>query len=277
MSEQWFERDPLWFKRAVFYEVYVRGFFDGNGDGNGDLRGLIEKLDYLQELGVDCLWLMPDLRVAPEGRRLRHRRLSPRSIRRSAPSTTSRVPDAGRPRAACASSPTSSSTTRRIRHPWFQEARRDPLARSATTTSGATPTSTTRRRASSSAIPSRPTGPGTRRAASTTGIASSAISPTSTTTIPTSRTRNARRHGVSGSTAASTASASTPCPTSIEREGTNCENLPETHDFLKDIAPIRRPRTTPGRSCWPRPTSGPTTCSPTSATATSSTWPSTSR
>ncbi len=51
--------DPLWYRDAIFYEVYVRGFFDSTGDGNGDLRGLIAKLDYLQELGVDCLWLMP--------------------------------------------------------------------------------------------------------------------------------------------------------------------------------------------------------------------------
>jgi maltose alpha-D-glucosyltransferase/alpha-amylase len=55
----WFERDPLWFKTAVFYEIHVRGFFDGNDDGSGDLRGLTEKLDYLQWLGVDCLWLLP--------------------------------------------------------------------------------------------------------------------------------------------------------------------------------------------------------------------------
>jgi maltose alpha-D-glucosyltransferase/alpha-amylase len=51
--------DALWYKDAVFYEVYVRGFYDGNADGNGDLRGLTEKLDYLSELRVDCLWLMP--------------------------------------------------------------------------------------------------------------------------------------------------------------------------------------------------------------------------
>jgi maltose alpha-D-glucosyltransferase/alpha-amylase len=51
--------DPLWFKRAVFYEVLVRGFADSNGDGTGDLQGLIGKLDYLQWLGVDCLWLPP--------------------------------------------------------------------------------------------------------------------------------------------------------------------------------------------------------------------------
>src|SRR5271156_5022656 len=48
-----------WYKDAIFYEVSVRGFFDADGDGNGDLRGLTEKLDYLAELGVTCLWLMP--------------------------------------------------------------------------------------------------------------------------------------------------------------------------------------------------------------------------
>jgi maltose alpha-D-glucosyltransferase/alpha-amylase len=51
--------DPLWFKDAVFYEIYVRGFYDSNGDGIGDFRGLTEKLDYIQWLGVDCLWLLP--------------------------------------------------------------------------------------------------------------------------------------------------------------------------------------------------------------------------
>ncbi|MBI5955521.1 MAG: maltose alpha-D-glucosyltransferase [Chloroflexi bacterium] len=48
-----------WYKDAVFYEVYVRAFCDGNGDGHGDLQGLTSKLGYLQELGVDCLWLLP--------------------------------------------------------------------------------------------------------------------------------------------------------------------------------------------------------------------------
>ncbi len=51
--------DPLWYQRAVFYEVLVRSFLDSNGDGTGDLPGLIEKLDYLAWLGVDCLWLPP--------------------------------------------------------------------------------------------------------------------------------------------------------------------------------------------------------------------------
>jgi len=61
MSEpgHWFESDPLWFKRAVFYEIHTRGFFDANDDGSGDFRGLAEKLDYLQWLGIDCIWLLP--------------------------------------------------------------------------------------------------------------------------------------------------------------------------------------------------------------------------
>ncbi len=51
--------DPRWYKDAVYYEVFVRAFADSNGDGIGDLRGLTGKLDYLKELGVDCLWLLP--------------------------------------------------------------------------------------------------------------------------------------------------------------------------------------------------------------------------
>ena len=50
---------PEWFKTAVFYEVLVRSFRDANADGTGDFKGLIEKLDYLQWLGVDCLWIPP--------------------------------------------------------------------------------------------------------------------------------------------------------------------------------------------------------------------------
>src|SRR6202789_728671 len=58
-ARQCFEAEPLWFKRAVFYEIHIRGFFDGNGDGSGDFRGLTEKLEYLQWLGIDCIWLLP--------------------------------------------------------------------------------------------------------------------------------------------------------------------------------------------------------------------------
>ncbi|HZQ65549.1 MAG TPA: maltose alpha-D-glucosyltransferase [Gaiellaceae bacterium] len=61
MSEpgHWFAQNPLWFKHAVFYEIHIRGFFDGNDDGSGDFKGLTEKLDYLQWLGIDCIWLLP--------------------------------------------------------------------------------------------------------------------------------------------------------------------------------------------------------------------------
>lgn len=52
-------KSPTWYKDAVFYELYVRAFKDGNGDGHGDFKGLLSKLDYLQQLGVDCIWLLP--------------------------------------------------------------------------------------------------------------------------------------------------------------------------------------------------------------------------
>lgn len=51
--------DPLWYKDAIFYELRVRSFYDSNGDGIGDFRGLLGKLDYLQSLGVTTLWLLP--------------------------------------------------------------------------------------------------------------------------------------------------------------------------------------------------------------------------
>ncbi len=51
--------DPLWYKDAVIYETHVKAFFDRNDDGIGDFRGVVEKLDYLQDLGVSCLWLLP--------------------------------------------------------------------------------------------------------------------------------------------------------------------------------------------------------------------------
>jgi len=52
-------RDPLWYKDAIIYEVPVRSFCDGNGDGIGDFSGLCSRLDYLQSLGVTCLWVLP--------------------------------------------------------------------------------------------------------------------------------------------------------------------------------------------------------------------------
>jgi maltose alpha-D-glucosyltransferase/alpha-amylase len=53
------ENDPLWYKDAIIYQLHVRAFFDSNRDGIGDFRGLTQKLDYLEDLGVTALWLLP--------------------------------------------------------------------------------------------------------------------------------------------------------------------------------------------------------------------------
>src|SRR3954468_18264755 len=53
------ENDKLWYKDAVIYQVHVKSYRDSNADGFGDFKGLIEKLDYIQSLGVNCIWLLP--------------------------------------------------------------------------------------------------------------------------------------------------------------------------------------------------------------------------
>ena len=119
--------ESLWYKDAIFYEVYVRGFFDATGDGDGDLIGLTSKLDYLQELGVDCLWLMP-IFASP----LKDDGYDIADFRQIHP-TIGTVADF--------EALTKAAHTRGMRiiadlvvnhtsdqHPWFQEARRDPLS-----------------------------------------------------------------------------------------------------------------------------------------------------
>jgi maltose alpha-D-glucosyltransferase/alpha-amylase len=51
--------DPLWYMDAVIYQVHVKAFYDSNNDGIGDFRGLTEKLDYIRDLGVNTVWVMP--------------------------------------------------------------------------------------------------------------------------------------------------------------------------------------------------------------------------
>ncbi len=48
-----------WYMNAFLYEVHIRAYCDSNGDGIGDIRGLISKLDYIKNLGVDCIWILP--------------------------------------------------------------------------------------------------------------------------------------------------------------------------------------------------------------------------
>ncbi len=54
-----FRKDPLWYKDAVIYQIHVKSFFDANNDGIGDFVGLIDRLDYIAELGVNTIWLLP--------------------------------------------------------------------------------------------------------------------------------------------------------------------------------------------------------------------------
>ena len=51
--------DPLWYKDALIYQIHIKSFYDSNNDGFGDIGGLIQKLDYIQSLGVTALWLLP--------------------------------------------------------------------------------------------------------------------------------------------------------------------------------------------------------------------------
>ena len=55
--------ESLWFKDAIIYEISVRAFYDSNGDGIGDFNGLVQKLDYLEDLGINALWLLPFLSI----------------------------------------------------------------------------------------------------------------------------------------------------------------------------------------------------------------------
>jgi maltose alpha-D-glucosyltransferase/alpha-amylase len=58
-DEVYLEDDPLWYKDAVIYELHVKAFYDSNADGIGDFEGLTEKLDYLEDLGITAIWLLP--------------------------------------------------------------------------------------------------------------------------------------------------------------------------------------------------------------------------
>src|SRR5271157_3611091 len=82
--------DQLWYKNAVFYEVYVRAFYDSNGDGHGDLNGLTQKLDYLQSSGWTACGCCPSIhrRSRTMGMIFRTTRVS---IRTMAPRTISRL------------------------------------------------------------------------------------------------------------------------------------------------------------------------------------------
>jgi len=59
LKDEFLDDYPLWYKDAVIYEVHIRSFYDSNADGIGDFLGAIDKLDYIKDLGVTAVWLLP--------------------------------------------------------------------------------------------------------------------------------------------------------------------------------------------------------------------------
>ena len=250
VTEQWFERDPLWFKRAVFYEIHIRGFFDGNDDGSGDFRGLTDKLDYLavarRSTASGCC-------------RCTRRRCGTAAT--TSPTSSTIHPDYGTvddfATFVDAGAPARHARDRRPRHephldrppvvPGVARRTRPARKRRLVRLVGR-PTSATQdaRIIFVDTEPSNWTlGPG--RAASTTGTASSRHQPDLNYDNPEVQRGDARRAALLARPRASTASASTPCPYLYERDGTNGENLPETHEYLKRVraeidAQLPRPR-----------------------------------
>ena len=171
---------PDWYRDAVIYELHVRAFSDSNEDGIGDFRGLIDKLDYLHDLGVTAIWLLP-FYPSP----LRDDGYDIADYRTVNPSYGTH---AGR--RPCSSGGRTSAGLRVItelvlnhtsdQHPWFQRARRAPAGQPLAQLlrverhPGAVP----RRPHHLQATSRRPTGRGTRWRASTTGTASTRTSRT---------------------------------------------------------------------------------------------------
>ena len=171
--------DPHWYKDAVIYEVHVRAFNDSNGDGIGDFPGLTQKLDYIQDLGVNTIWLLPfyPSPMKDDGYDIAdYHNVHPQYGTRE--DFVEFVREAHQPR--------TEGHHRAGHQPYLRPASRGSRLRaghrqgrpSATTTSGAIRTPSTRVRASSSPTPRSPTGPGIRWPKPITGTASSAISRT---------------------------------------------------------------------------------------------------
>ena len=227
--------DPLWYKDAIIYQLHVKAFFDANNDGIGDFEGLTRKLDYLQDLGVTALWLLPfypsPLRddgydiadyknIHPAYGRMADFKAFVREAHRRGLRVITELVDQPHLRPASVVS--------------ARAARAARLAVCAIFTSGATPTRNSSKPGSSFSTPRSRTGPGTRWRRPITGTASIRTSPTSISTIRGCSARSSMSCG-SGSISGSTACGSTPVPYLIEREGTNNENLPETHEVLRRL------------------------------------------
>jgi maltose alpha-D-glucosyltransferase/alpha-amylase len=119
--------DELWYKDAVFYELHVKAFQDGNNDGIGDFRGLTERLDYVQDLGVTCLWLLPfyPSPLRDDGYDIAdYRSISP--LYGKMAEFQAFLNEAHRRGLKVITDLVVNHTS--DQHPWFQEARRDPAS-----------------------------------------------------------------------------------------------------------------------------------------------------
>ena len=171
--------DSLWYKDAILYEVHVRAFYDSDDDGMGDFAGLTEKLDYLHDLGVTAIWLLP---FYPSPWRDDGYDISDYTDVHPRIRDPAGFPDfpAGGARAAVC------GHHRAGAEPHFRSAplvsalapRGAGLAAGAISTSGATRPTSIARRASSSRISNPPTGPGIRWPRPITGTASTPTSRT---------------------------------------------------------------------------------------------------
>ena len=118
----------MWYENAVFYGIDIRRFQDSNGDGFGDLRGLISRLDYLVDLGIDALWLLPifDSPLRDNGYDVRdYYRIDPRVG--DLEDFTDLVQESRKRNLRLVIDMVMNHTS--DQHPWFQAARRDPASR----------------------------------------------------------------------------------------------------------------------------------------------------
>jgi glycosidase len=185
-----FVLEPHWYKDAIVYETHVKAFHDGNGDGVGDLAGLIDRLDYLEQLGITCLWLLP---FYPSPMRDDGYDIADYRGVHPAYGTLEdfrRLVDAAHQRDIAVLVELVVNHTS-DQHPWFQRARRAPRGSSERDYYvWSDPTRGTGKPASSSRTRSGRTGPGIRWPARSTGTGSSATSPISTSTTRASSRRS---------------------------------------------------------------------------------------
>ena len=123
--------DDDWYKDAIIYQLHVKAFADSNNDGIGDFAGLTDRLDYLQDLGVTALWLLPFYPSPRPRRRLRHRRLRRHQSRFRHACRISAASCARRKRRGLRVITELVINHTSDQHPWFQRARRSAPGSSA--------------------------------------------------------------------------------------------------------------------------------------------------